>query len=122
MRAAMTAVDQEPAMTTTDQIVRTSASKKIWIDLDNSPHVPFFLPIMEELHNQGYQVLLTARNSYQVCELLHLYDLPCRVIGGHWGKNRLLKLLGTCLRAIRLLPFVAGNRPDLAVSHGSRAQ
>jgi uncharacterized protein len=122
MQTDMMVVDQKPDMTTTDQTVRSSVSKKIWIDLDNSPHVPFFLPIMEELNHRGYQVLLTARDSYQVCELLHLYDLPCKVIGSHWGRNRLLKMLGTCLRALRLLPFIASNKPDLAVSHGSRAQ
>jgi predicted glycosyltransferase len=122
MQTDMMVVDQKPDMTATDQTARSSASKKIWIDLDNSPHVPFFLPIMEELNRRGYQVLLTARDSYQVCELLHLYDLPCKVIGGHWGRNRLLKMLGTCLRALRLLPFITSNKPDLAVSHGSRAQ
>jgi uncharacterized protein len=118
----MVLADQKPNMTSMDQGIRRGASKKIWIDLDNSPHVPFFMPIMEELNRRGYQVLLTARDSYQVCELLRLYHLPCKVIGGHWGRNRLLKMLGTCLRAVRLLPFIARHKPDLAVSHGSRAQ
>lgn len=26
-----------------------STGRKVWIDLDNSPHVPFFRPIIEEL-------------------------------------------------------------------------
>ena len=26
-----------------------AARPKIWIDMDNTPHVPFFEPIMEEL-------------------------------------------------------------------------
>src|ERR1700676_5369526 len=34
--------------------------RKIWIDLDNTPHVPFFLPIIEQLRKQGYEVFLTA--------------------------------------------------------------
>ena len=38
-------------------------SKKVWIDLDNSPHVPFFRPIIEELNKRGYETLLTARNT-----------------------------------------------------------
>src|SRR5215471_1592032 len=113
---------EEPVMMAADHTPVMHPTKKIWIDLDNSPHVPFFLPIMEELNRRGYQVLLTARDSYQVCELLRLYKLPCKVIGGHWGRNRLLKMLGTCLRALRLLPFVVRAKPDLAVSHGSRAQ
>jgi|SRR5271157_1931533 len=98
------------------------ANKRIWIDFDNSPHVPFFVPIMEELRSRGYELILSARNSYQVCELLELHGLKCKVLGGHWGKNRLLKMLGTCARSLRLLPFVLKNKPDIAVSHGSRAQ
>lgn len=96
--------------------------KKIWIDLDNSPHVPFFLPIIAGLEKRGYEVLLTARDSYQVCELLRLHHLDCRVVGKHYGKKWILKLLGTALRAIQLLPMALKERPDLAVSHTSRAQ
>lgn len=99
-----------------------SASKTIWIDLDNSPHVPFFVPIIEGLEKRGYQVLITARDSYQVCELLRLHQLSCRVIGRHHGKRWILKFLGTLLRAVQLLPVALKSRPDLAVSHTSRAQ
>ena len=98
------------------------ASKKIWIDLDNSPHVPFFMPIIEGLERRGYQVFLTARNSYQVCELMRLHGLSCQVIGQHYGKKWILKLLGTALRAAQLMPLAITERPVLAVSHTSRAQ
>ncbi|MGZ3612328.1 MAG: DUF354 domain-containing protein [Syntrophales bacterium] len=39
---------------------------KIWIDLDNSPHVPFFRAIIRQLKNRGYSVLITARDRFQV--------------------------------------------------------
>jgi predicted glycosyltransferase len=97
-------------------------TKKIWIDLDNSPHVPFFMPIIEGLEKRGYQIFLTARDSYQVCELLRLHRLSCQVVGRHYGKIWILKVLGTGLRAVQLLPLAAKERPDLAVAHGSRAQ
>lgn len=97
-------------------------AKKIWIDLDNSPHVPFFLPIIQELQRREYQVFLTARDSYQVCELLRLHRLSCRVVGRHYGKKWILKVLGTALRALQLLPLAVREKPDLAVSHGSRSQ
>ena len=100
----------------------SSTAKKIWIDLDNSPHVPFFLPIIEELQKEGHEIFLTARDSYQVCELLRLHTLSCRVVGRHYGKNWILKLMGTALRALQLLPLSLKERPDLAVSHTSRAQ
>jgi predicted glycosyltransferase len=98
------------------------ATKKIWIDLDNSPHVPFFMPIIEGLERSGHRIFLTARDSYQVCELLRLHQLSCHVVGRHYGKNWALKLLGTVFRAVQLLPLVITQRPALAVSHGSRAQ
>ena len=28
----------------------------VWIDLDNTPHVPFFKPIIEELEKRGHEV------------------------------------------------------------------
>ena len=34
---------------------------KIWIDLDNSPHVPLFLPIIAELRKRQFDVVITAR-------------------------------------------------------------
>jgi len=95
---------------------------RVWIDIDNSPHVPFFLPIVDELEKQGIELTLTARNMYQVCELLDFFKLPCKVIGGHWGKNKILKILCNCVRVLQLLPTVRKARPDLALSHGSRAQ
>lgn len=98
--------------------------KVIWIDIDNSPHVPFFIPILEELEKIGYQVVLTARNTYQVSDLLRYHGLSSKVhIGGrHWGKYHTLKLLGTGFRAVQLLPVILKYKPSLAISHGSRAQ
>jgi predicted glycosyltransferase len=96
--------------------------KRVWIDIDNSPHVPFFVPIVEELKRQGVELILTARNIYQVRELLDFFRLPCTVIGRHYGKNKFLKVLGTFVRTFQLAPTAAWTRADLAISHGSRAQ
>jgi len=101
---------------------RTRSPRKIWIDLDNTPHIPFFLPVIEQLQKRGYEVFLTARDIYQVCEMVRFHHLTCNVVGSHWGKHRLLKVAGTCWRALRLLPLIATEKPDLAVSHGSRTQ
>ena len=100
----------------------TAAKRVVWIDIDNSPHVPFFMPIIEELDKRGIELVLTARNLYQVCDLLDFFGLRCKVIGGHYGKNKLAKILGNCVRALQLAPTVIKFRPELALSHGSRAQ
>lgn len=102
---------------------RTSLrGKKVWIDIDNSPHVPFFLPLIDELRTRGIEVILTARDIYQVCDLMEFYKLRCEIIGRHYGKNKVFKVLGNCMRAVQLIPTTRKRRPDLAVSHGSRAQ
>lgn len=115
--------NQAPVGTTARRIkVAAKTNKTVWIDIDNSPHVPFFVPIVEELQQQGIEVFLTARNMYQVCDLLDFFALQCKVIGGHWGKNKVLKVLCNCARVCELIPSVRTARPDLAISHGSRAQ
>jgi len=100
----------------------SSIGQCIWIDLDNSPHVPFFLPILKELERRGYRLLLTARKAFQVEELVRLHGLSCRIVGTHSGKNRVRKVLGLVVRSAQLLPIAARERPSVAVSHGSRAQ
>jgi predicted glycosyltransferase len=95
---------------------------KIWIDLDNSPHVPLFKPIMEELHKRGYSVMLTARDCFQVCALAELHNLPYRRIGRHYGKHKVMKAFGLVFRALQMAPAALRGKPDLALSHGSRSQ
>jgi len=95
---------------------------KIWIDLDNSPHVPFFAPIVAELRKRGYSLVLTARDGFQVQKLAELFQLNCRLIGGHRGKAKIHKVAALCLRALQLTPAILRERPDLAVSHWSRSQ
>lgn len=99
-----------------------SARKKIWIDLENSPHVPFFVPIIEELKRRGYAVVVTGRQCFQVADLAELYQLDCKLIGRHYGKHRLLKLSGMCYRSLQLCSTILQEKPDLALSHGSRSQ
>ena len=96
--------------------------KRIWIDLDNSPHVPLFAPIIQELERRGYSVYLTARDCFQVCELADQFHFKYLRVGRHYGKNLLMKVMGTGIRALQLLSLVRRQKPDLAVSHGSRSQ
>lgn len=95
--------------------------RKVWIDLENSPHVPFFLPIIRELERRGCEVVLTARDCFQVCELADLAGLRYRAVGRHYGKNPVAKLLGLGVRVLELMPFVLRERPAISLSHGSRS-
>ena len=96
--------------------------KRIWIDMDNSPHVPFFTPIIRELYQRGYEVMLTTREAFQVHELAARSGLPYTRIGRHYGKNRVAKVGGLFVRALQLAQHAMKDKPALAVSHGSRAQ
>jgi predicted glycosyltransferase len=101
---------------------RGGSGRKIWIDLENTPHIPFFKPIIRELEQRGYQVVLTARDAFQVCELADKFGLPYKKIGRHYGKNRFLKAWGLARRSLQLLGFVLKERPVLGLNHGARAQ
>ncbi len=96
-------------------------SKTIWIDLDNSPHVPFFRPIIRELEKRGFSFIITARNCAQTTELADLYCLKYKKIGRHYGKQKIMKVAGTLFRSIQLVPYILLHRPGLAISHGSRS-
>jgi predicted glycosyltransferase len=96
--------------------------KKIWIDLDNTPHVPLFAPIVKEIQRRGYEVVLTARDAFQVCELVEKKQMRCLKIGKHSGKNKVRKVAGLFLRAGQLLPVALREKPAIGLSHGSRSQ
>jgi uncharacterized protein len=117
-----TLTGREVGMTEASGHVGIGASRKVWIDLDNTPHVPFFAPIIDELQKRGYAVLVTARDCFQVCELARLLKVQHKRIGHHYGKHKLFKLVGLCVRAMQLAPTVLVEKPDVAVSHGSRSQ
>lgn len=95
--------------------------KRIWIDLDNSPHVPFFAPIVAEFEKQGHQVFLTTRDTYQVRGLADYYGMKHTTVGRHYGANKVLKVLGTVWRSVQLARTVLRWRPDISLSHGSRS-
>lgn len=103
-------------------VVSLTSRKTVWIDLDNSPHVPFFVPIIRELERRGAEVVLTARDCFQVCELADMAGLKYRTVGHHYGKNRVAKVLGLGIRVAQLAPSALRARPAVSISHGSRSQ
>jgi len=94
---------------------------KIWIDLDNTPHVPFFTPIVRELEHHGYKVIITARDAFQVFELADAKGLSYVKIGRHYGRHLAFKIFGLVWRSVQLSDFLLHHRPSIALSHGSRS-
>lgn len=97
-------------------------NKKIWIDLENTPHVLFFNPIIKDLKSRGYEVVVTARDYAQVYALAELFGIEHIKIGKHSGKNKIWKILGLAVRTGKLFLKLKRLNPCLAVSHGSRSQ
>ncbi len=94
----------------------------IWIDLDNSPHVVLFAPLVPRLEEKRYRVIITARDCFQVCGLADRAGLAYRRTGRHYGRHKVLKVVGLVVRALQLAPVVVREKPVLALSHGSRSQ
>lgn len=95
---------------------------RIWIDLDNAPHVPFFAPIVAELRARGHEVIITAGTKANLGELLKLHGLTGLQVGRNYGRRKVVKAGGLVARALRIVPYVYKSKPDLALSHGSRTQ
>lgn len=100
----------------------------IWIDLANSPHVPFFRALIGEFTQRGHSVEVTARRFAQTVELAERAQLNVTIVGEHGGralKGKVSNLLGRA-RALRVWAReraqVNGAKFDLAVSHNSYAQ
>ena len=118
-----TPVDSVPVSPPTLSIPKIKKAKPtIWIDLDNTPHVVFFEPIIEELRARGFPLVITARDAFQVCELADQKKIPYLRIGRHHGKNPFRKVAGLLVRALQLAPVALREKPVLGLSHGARGQ
>ena len=95
---------------------------RIWIDLANSPHVPFFRALITEFVQRGHQVETTARAFAQTVELAEAAGLAPEVIGGHGGRELSGKAGNLIGRVGALMRWAHRRRFDLAVSHNSYTQ
>jgi predicted glycosyltransferase len=92
---------------------------RVWIDITNSPHVPFFRPLIRLLREDGHDVEVTARAYAQTVELLELHDIDATVIGRHGGRSRLDKARTMGSRLRELHRWARGRAFDAALAHGS---
>lgn len=97
------------------------AFMRIWIDLANSPHVPFFRALIPEFERRGARVELTARDFAQTLEMAKAAHLDVSVIGGHGGRSLMGKAGNLAGRVMALAGWARGRGFDLAVSHNSYA-
>jgi predicted glycosyltransferase len=93
---------------------------RVWIDVSNSPQVPFFRPLVALLEARGHEVEVTTRRYAQTVELLALHGIPHEVVGPeHGGAGALGKARAMAGRLRALRRFARRRRFDLALSHAS---
>ena len=94
----------------------------IWIDLANSPHVPFFHALIPEFIARGHTIEISARDFAQTVELATKAGMMPHVIGGHGGGSLTGKAGNLLGRAAALRKWARARGFDLALSHNSYAQ
>src|SRR5258706_7027879 len=95
---------------------------RIWIDLANSPHVPFFRSLADQFVRRNHEVVVTARDFAETVKLAEAAGFAYEVIGGHGGGKLSGKAGNLVQRALGLARWGRGRNLDLAVSHNSYSQ
>jgi uncharacterized protein len=92
---------------------------RVWIDITNSPHVPFFRPLIRLLEEDGHEVDVTARAFAQTEQLLSLHGIDATIVGTHGGRSRFGKSRAMAARLRQLHRWAGPRRFDAALSHAS---
>ena len=95
---------------------------RIWIDLANSPHVPFFRALANQFILRDHEVVTTAREFAETMSLAEAAGFAPQVIGGHGGGKLSGKAGNLVQRALSLARWARGRDLDLALSHNSYSQ
>ena len=95
---------------------------RLWIDLANSPHVPFFKALAKRFVAQGHEIETTAREFAETIPLAHAAGFEPHVVGVHGGRAVWAKAGTLMSRAWALARWARKRRFDLAISHNSYSQ
>jgi len=95
---------------------------RLWIDLANSPHVPFFRALIDRFVALGHEVEVSARDFAETIPLAKAANLAPDVVGVHGGRQISAKAGNLMGRAWALGGWARQRRFDLAVSHNSYSQ
>src|SRR5690349_15522007 len=95
---------------------------RLWIDLANSPHVPFFKALTKRFASLGHDVEFTARELAETIPLAQAAGLAPVVVGVHGGRAVSKKAGSIASRAWALAAWARQREFDLAISHNSYSQ
>ncbi|HKG61918.1 MAG TPA: DUF354 domain-containing protein [Pyrinomonadaceae bacterium] len=95
---------------------------RLWIDLANSPHVPFFKALTKRFISQGHEIEVTAREFAETVPLAQAAGFSPEIIGAHGGRAVSKKAGSIGGRAWALTAWARKRKFDLAISHNSYSQ
>ena len=95
---------------------------RLWIDLANSPHVPFFKALTKRFASQGHEIEITARELAETIPLAQAAGLSPVVVGAHGGRAMSKKAGSIASRAWALAAWARKRGFSLAISHNSYSQ
>jgi uncharacterized protein len=95
---------------------------RLWIDLANSPHVPFFRALANRFIDRGHEIETTAREFAETIPLAQAAGFNPHVAGVHGGRAVSAKTGTLMSRAWELAQWARQHRFDLAISHNSYSQ
>src|ERR1044072_7910362 len=94
---------------------------RLWIDLANSPHVPFFKALAKRFVAQGHEVETTAREFAETVPLARAAGFTPEVVGGPGGRD-VAEKGGRLVSRGETVPLAraAGFTPEVVGGHGGR--
>lgn len=95
---------------------------RLWIDLANSPHVPFFKALTKRFVADGHEIEFTAREFAETVPLAQAAGFAPAIVGAHAGRDVSKKAGGFVSRAWALAAWARRRDFDLAISHNSYSQ
>jgi predicted glycosyltransferase len=95
---------------------------RLWIDLANSPHVPFFKALSSRFIAEGHEIETTAREFAETIPLSRAAGFTPHIVGTHAGRALSAKAGGIVSRAWALAGWARKRGFDLAISHNSYSQ
>ena len=95
---------------------------RLWIDLANSPHVPFFKALSKRFVAHGHEIETTAREFAETVPLAQAAGFAPVVVGVHGGRDVSKKARTIASRAWALAGWARKRKFDLAISHNSYSQ
>lgn len=92
---------------------------KIWFDLSNAPHINLFKDLLKDLESEGHEIIVTCRPLSNTVSLLDLHKINYTIIGKHYGKKLLKKVIGYPIRVHQLKKFIKPLKANIAISQSS---